>query len=422
MFNRRTISIIKRELKVRLFSRTFIIMTLLIPLFMFGILGLQTFLIHYSDEENAFLVIASESQTILDNVQAELFGMPKNQDGNIEFMFEKLDKEKVETRLGNIRAEILEEKITGLIFIPDQALKNKKVEYYSKNPNNGILLNKLKPPINKVLTNMYFVGRKLSSEELEFAKNNVDFNGFRISTDKEIKEEGIGNTVLSFLFTFLLYMSLLFTGQMTMTSVIEEKSNKIVEVLLSSVSSRELMTGKIIGTSITALVQMAIWLSPLIVLISTTWFVLPPEFTLKLSMWHLIFFLLNYFIALITFLGLFATVGSIFDNPQDAQSGIWPIMMLIIIPFFIAIGMQTNPENQIARIASFVPFASLIVMPARITLVDIPWLQLLLSIAINIVTMILIFILAGKIYRVGILITGKKPKWSEVVKWFKYNY
>ena len=422
MFNRRTISIIKRELKVRLFSRTFIIMTLLIPLFMFGILGLQTFLIHYSDEENAFLVIASESQTILDNVQAELFGMPKNQDGNIEFMFEKLDKEKVETRLGNIRAEILEEKITGLIFIPDQALKNKKVEYYSKNPNNSILLNKLKPPINKVLTNMYFVGRKLSSEELEFAKNNVDFNGFRISTDKEIKEEGIGNTVLSFLFTFLLYMSLLFTGQMTMTSVIEEKSNKIVEVLLSSVSSRELMTGKIIGTSITALVQMAIWLSPLIVLISTTWFVLPPEFTLKLSMWHLIFFLLNYFIALITFLGLFATVGSIFDNPQDAQSGIWPIMMLIIIPFFIAIGMQTNPENQIARIASFVPFASLIVMPARITLVDIPWLQLLLSIAINIVTMILIFILAGKIYRVGILITGKKPKWSEVVKWFKYNY
>jgi ABC-2 type transport system permease protein len=266
------------------------------------------------------------------------------------------------------------------------------------------------------------VGRQLSGEELEFAKNNVDINGFRISSDKEIKEEGIGNTILSFLFTFLLYMSLIFTGQMTMTSVIEEKSNKIVEVLLSSVSSKELMTGKIIGTSITALVQMAIWLSPLVVLISTAWFALPPEFTLKLGMWHLVYFLFNYFIALITFLGLFATVGSIFDNPQDAQSGIWPIMMLIIIPFFIAIGMQTNPENQIARIASFVPFASLIIMPARITLVEIPLLQLIFSIAINIAVMIFIFILAGKIYRVGILITGKKPKWSEVVKWFKYNY
>ena len=397
-------------------------MTLLIPLFMFGILGLQTFLIQYTDVENAFLVVASESQKVLDNVQDELSRMPKNQDGNIEFMFDKLEKQKLEQRLSNIRTQILEEKITGLIYISDQALKNKKVEYYSKNPNNNVLLNKIKPSINKVLTDMFFVGRQLSTEELEFAKNNVDFNGFRISADKEIVEEGIGNTILSFLFTFLLYMSLLFTGQMTMTSVIEEKSNKIVEVLLSSVSSRELMTGKIIGTSITGLAQMAIWISPLIILISTTWFVLPPEFTLKLSMWHLLFFLYNYFIALITCLGLFATVGSIFDNPQDAQSGIWPIMMLIIIPFFIAIGMQTNPENQIARFTSFFPFASLIVMPARITLVDIPLAHLILSIIINIATMVLIFILAGKIYRVGILITGKKPKWSEVVKWFKYNY
>jgi len=422
MVNRRTFSIVKRELKVKLFSRTFIIMTLLIPIFMLGIMGLQTFLFQYSDGENAFLIVASESQNVLDNIQTELSKMPKNQDGNVEFMFEKLDRAKVEARLNNIRNDILEEKITGLIFIPEKALKDKKVEYFSKNPNNNTLLNKLKPSINKVLTDMYFVGKQLSTEELEFAKNNVDFNGFRVSADKEIKEEGIGNTILSFLFTFLLYMSLLFTGQMTMSAVIEEKSNKIVEVLLSSVSSRELMTGKIIGTAITALVQMAIWLSPLIILISTTWFVLPPEFTLKLSMWHLLFFMLNYFIALITFLGLFATVGSIFDNPQDAQSGIWPIMMLIIIPFFIAIGMQTNPENQIARIASFVPFASLIIMPARITLVDIPLLQLVLSIIINIAVMILIFILAGKIYRVGILITGKKPKWSEVVKWFKYNY
>jgi len=422
MVNRRTFSIVKRELKVKLFSRTFIIMTLLIPIFMLGIMGLQTFLFQYSDGENAFLIVASESQNVLDNIQTELSKMPKNQDGNVEFMFEKLDRAKVEARLSNIRNDILEEKITGLIFIPEKALKDKKVEYFSKNPNNNTLLNKLKPSINKVLTDMYFVGKQLSTEELEFAKNNVDFNGFRVSADKEIKEEGIGNTILSFLFTFLLYMSLLFTGQMTMSAVIEEKSNKIVEVLLSSVSSRELMTGKIIGTAITALVQMAIWLSPLIILISTTWFVLPPEFTLKLSIWHLLFFMLNYFIALITFLGLFATVGSIFDNPQDAQSGIWPIMMLIIIPFFIAIGMQTNPENQIARIASFVPFASLIIMPARITLVDIPLLQLVLSIIINIAVMILIFILAGKIYRVGILITGKKPKWSEVVKWFKYNY
>jgi len=94
MVNRRTFSIVKRELKVKLFSRTFIIMTLLIPIFMLGIMGLQTFLFQYSDGENAFLIVASESQNVLDNIQTELSKMPKNQDGNVEFMFEKLDRAK----------------------------------------------------------------------------------------------------------------------------------------------------------------------------------------------------------------------------------------------------------------------------------------------------------------------------------------
>ena len=161
ILSRRTISIIKRELKVRLFSRTFIIMTLLIPLFMFGIMGLQTFLIHYSDVENAFLIVAAESQETLNNVQAELSKAPKNQDGNIEFMFEVLNKKKVEDRLNNVRDQIIEEKITGLIFIPEQALKDKKVEYFSKNPNNNLLLNRVKQPINKALTDIYFVGKKI---------------------------------------------------------------------------------------------------------------------------------------------------------------------------------------------------------------------------------------------------------------------
>ena len=207
-----------------------------------------------------------------------------------------------------------------------------------------------------------------------------------------------------------------------MRSVVEEKSNKIVEVLLSSISSKELLTGKILGMSITAFIQMAIWLLPVFLLVSTAWFVLPPEITLTIGISHLFYFLFNFFIALITFLGLYATVGSIFDNDQDAQSGGWPLLILIMIPFFIAISMISNPESSIARIASFVPFASLIVMPARMTILEVPLWQLVLSSVINIAVMISIFPVAGKIYRVGILSTGKKPKWSEVIKWLKYKY
>ncbi len=176
-----------------------------------------------------------------------------------------------------------------------------------------------------------------------------------------------------------------------MRSVVEEKNNRIVEVLLSSVSSKELLTGKILGMSITSLLQMAIWLLPVFFLISTTWFMLPPQITLSIGVPHLFYFLFNFFIALVTFLGLYATVGSVFDNDQDAQSGQWPLMILIMLPFFIAISMLSNPESNIARIASFVPFASLIVMPARMTILEIPLWQIILSSVINILVMLSIF-------------------------------
>jgi ABC-2 type transport system permease protein len=228
--------------------------------------------------------------------------------------------------------------------------------------------------------------------------------------------------IASFLFTFLLYFSLVLFGSSILNSVIEEKSNRIVEVLLSSLDSTELLTGKILGSAITGILQMAIWLIPVFVLVTTSLFVLPQEFILSISVSQLLFFLLNYFIALVTFMGLYAAVGSIFTNAQDAQSGLWPVLMLIMIPFFISIGLISNPNNGIARIASMLPFAALIVMPARMAIMEVPVWQFILSLAVNLITLFLIFPISGKIYRIGILSTGKKPQWSEVIKWVKYKY
>lgn len=211
-------------------------------------------------------------------------------------------------------------------------------------------------------------------------------------------------------------------GQIIMQSVIEEKTSRIVEVILSSVSPKELMTGKVLGSAITGVLQMAIWLTPVIFVISTTWFALPPEVTFNITMGQIVFLLVNFFFGLLIFLGLFAVVGSIFDNPQDAQSGLWPVMILIIFPFFIAISLIENPNSGYADIASMAPLSNIIVMPAKMTMVDVPLWKLVFTVFVNIATLFAIFPVAGKIYRVGILITGKKPKWSEVIKWLKYKY
>jgi ABC-2 type transport system permease protein len=422
MFNRRTLSVIKRELKNRLLSRTFILMTLLIPLFIFGILAFQTYVMTYEGNEKANLVFVIEKESLIQKVQSEFDSLSFIKDGQMSILYKSMDRNNLSKYLDDNKKAMLEDRISGVIFIPHTSLKDKKVEYYSKNPQNIKLFDKLRAPLNSVLLQFYFADRKLSQDDIDFAKEKLDFNEYRVSSDKMIEKEGVGNTIVSFMFSFLLYFSLLLTGTMMMRAVVEEKNNRIVELLLSSVDSKELMTGKIIGTSITGLIQMAIWMLPLMVVISTSLFALPPDFAITLTMGQLLYFLFNFFIALVTFMGMFASVGAIFDNDQDAQSGLWPLMIIIMIPFFIAMGMVSNPENTLARVGSMFPFASLIIMPARMSLIDVPLWQMLVSVVVNIATLFIIFPISGKIYKVGILMTGRKPTWGEVIKWLKYKY
>jgi len=421
MFNRRTLAIIKRELKTRLFSKSFIIMTFLVPLFMIMVFSIQYFIQTMAGEQRSDIIIISDSDEILNKVQTELMKTSFFKSGDLTSFTEKVELSQFEEKLKERKSDLLEQRITGLVFIPSSALQSKEIGYYSYNPNNSSLFYKIKPSINKALIEIYFASKQLTQDEINFARKDIDISGFRITSDEEVTRSGYGNSIAMILFTFLLYMALIFSGSLTMNAVVEEKSNKIVEVLLSSANSTELMIGKIFGTVIIELIQMAIWLSPVLLVLTTSWFMIPPEFMPQMSIGYIFYFLFNYGLALITYVSLYATVGAIFDNPQDAQSGVWPLMMLIMIPFFIALSMESNSQTSFAVIASLFPFSSLIVMPARMILVEVPIWQILLSNVINIIVLLGIFKLAGKIYRIGILLTGKKPKWSEVLRWLRVS-
>ena len=422
MFNKRMLSILKRELKDKILSRTFIVMTLLVPMFMIIIMALPTYLMTVDKDESFNITVISEDNSLTDKLKDEIDKIESVKLGKSKVDFLIRDENGLNEYIKENKEDILNEKITGVVYLPKKSAEDKVLRFYSKNPNNKNVFDKLRNSLNQVLTDNYFTGKNLSKDDIKYARTNVFFETFRISKDEMIKAESKGNRIISFLLTFLLYFSLIFMGTMVMRSVVEEKNNRIVEVILSSVNSHDLMIGKILGSAITGLLQMSIWMTPLILLISTSIFIIPEEFALQIDMSLILYFLFNFFVGLITFLGLFATVGSIFDNDQDAQSGIWPIMMLIMIPFFIAIAIQQNPNNSIGNIASMFPFASIIVMPAKMTLIDVPLWQILFSVAVNLATMFGIFSLAGKVYRVGILSTGKKPKWSEVIKWLRYKY
>ena len=420
MFNYRILGIIKRELKEKLLSKSFILTTVLFPVFLFIIGGVQALLV--TDEAVSKLNIVCEDQNLTQSFQRELSLSELVKEGKYSFEFYTMNREELKKHLDVNKKALLEDKLTGVVFVPTTALTDKRLEYYSKTPNNITLSRKIEEPINKVLIDAYFSNKALSTEELDFARKGVNFNGFKVSKEESIKEEGFGSIVLSYIFAFLLYISLLMSGQMMLQSVIEEKSSRIVEVILSSVSPREMMTGKIVGSAITALMQMGIWLAAIITIASSVFFALPAEVVVDIKTVQVVFLLVNFAVGLVLFLSLFGMVGSIFDNPQDAQSGMWPVMMLIMIPFFVAMSMMQNPNSPIGNVTALLPFTSIMVMPVKMTIVEVPIWQLALSIVVNIIAIFFVFPIAGKIYRVGILRTGKKPKWSEVVKWLKYKY
>ncbi len=421
MFNYRVIALIKRELQEKLLSKAFVLMTLLLPVFMIGIVGVQTFIMSFESEGNK-IEIVTYSDTLEVKLNEIILDEFFVKNGSLIPTVKTIPEIEFEKYLSEKENDLLSGQLDGIIFIPKSALKDKKIKYYSKTPKNFRLLEKIDNPINQVLVEQYFSSKNIPMEELEYARKWVDITSFKISEGEDVKEEGYGGLILSYLFSFLLYLSLIMMGSMVMQAVIQEKSNRIVEVLLSSVTSQELMTGKILGAAITGVLQMSIWLIPVILIASTTWFMIPQEAMIDVTFLQIGYLLFNFFLGLLIFVGLFTMIGSIFENPQDAQSGMWPILMLVMIPFFISMSMIENPDNPIANIASMAPFSAIIVMPAKMALVDVPIWKVILSTLVNIATVFAIFPIAGKIFRVGIMMSGRKPKWSEVVKWLKYKY
>lgn len=419
MLNNRVIAIIKRELREKLMSKSFIIMTLLIPLFMFLIIGLQMLLALYEGDKGTRIELITESESLTDSCEKYLTKQDFIKDGTYIITYDTVPRRSLKSHIEDMKKDILSEKLDGVIFVPSTALKNKQIEFYSKTPTNITIFEKLDNHINEVLIDQYFSEKELNDEELNFARMGVRFNGFKVSEKEELEKEGFGNTAMAFLFAFLIYFSVIFSAGMTLNSVIEEKNSQVVEVLLSSVNSREFMTGKIVGCTITVFAQMVIWLIPIIILVTTSWITLPEFITIDISYGHLAFFLFNFLLASFIYQGLAATVGSIFNNPQEAQSGFFPVILLIMIPFLLAFTMMRNANNPIAVVASYVPFATIIVMPVRFTIVDLPVWKLILSQLINMATLLLIFPISGKVFRIGMLRTGAKPTFREVLRWVR---
>src|SRR5690554_1189909 len=270
----------------------------------------------------------------------------------------------------------------------------------------------------------------------------VSLRTLRMSDDGSVKESFTElSTVIGMLFTVLIYMFILMYGNMVMQAVLEEKKSRVVEVMVSSVKPVNLLVGKIVGIGLVGLTQLAVWIVMTSVLMAgVSLFITSPEQATAMSPemgdfdmegimntvmsvnWAeiVIYFVLFFIGGYILYASIFAMFASAVDSEEDTTQYMTPVTLVIFFAFFAGFYSVSNPDGPLAFWTSLIPFTSPIVMMVRIPF-GIPLWEKLLSIVLLYGTFILISILAAKIYRVGILMYGKKPSFKEMIKWTRYK-
>lgn len=425
--------IIQREFLSRVQKKTFLLSTILLPLFIFGFYAL---IIYFSvkSEDNLKIAIADQGQQISNKLQS---------DPSLNFI--QVDQ----AEAAALQQQLNEKKFDGYIIIPANYNAEKgDTLVYASNSNVGLMTKeKIERRINAAfeknrLKNLLAPGVTLA--QVDSAKSSVNL---KVAKGGEKSGSTGFAYALGFICGILIYMVLFIYGSMVMRGVMEEKTNRIAEVMVSSVKPFQLMLGKIIGIGAVGLVQFLIWG----VLIFALQALVPVFFpgAMEVAAQHsnelpnmngntkqvemirqvmqnlnsvniglIVFCFFFYFLGgYLLYSSLFAAVGSaVNEDPQDAQSLMLPITMPIIFSFVIMTQAINKPDGALALFGSLFPLSSPIVMMARLPY-GVPAWQLALSFVLLILGFIFTAWLAARIYRVGILMYGKKPTWKELWKW-----
>lgn len=426
--------IIHREYMARVRNKTFIVMTFLSPLILVGMFFLIAYLSMLNNLEKKIIAI---------NDQTGIFTGEFHNTDNIEY----LDLSSIS--LENAQEIVKEKSYHGVLYIPsieDNVELAGAVQFYGKESPGFGTLQQIERIISEKLTTRELIARGVDLEQIESAEANVNiqiqnFEGQRTSRMSSYIKMIFGGAA-----GYLLMMFIIIYGNMVMRSVIEEKSNRIIEIIVSSVKPIQLMLGKILGTSLAGITQFAIWvvLGSVLMVIAATFTgveMLPPPTGAQqgleglgsselqqlltdiynLPMFTLMFFFLIYFIGgYFLYSAIYAAIGAAVDSETDTQQFMFPIILPLMLGIYVGFfSVIENPHGTISMIFSMVPLTSPIVMLMRIPF-GVPWWELAASVFLLIVTNAFVLWLAAKIYRVGILMYGKKPTYKELYKWLKY--
>jgi ABC-2 type transport system permease protein len=420
---RKILAIIKREYKEAVYKKSFIILTLLMPVLMIGFSVLPALLMQIKSQKQTRIHVIDLSHKIYAPLQKSLSG-DTLKTGEPRYVFTAIEvaPNAVEATLQAEKKLIAAKKIDVLLYVPADIDSSLQVKFYARNVADLDLTSRFKNEISSIISRERLIAAGIQPELVERLTRRVKLATFKITKGgKESKSGFVQEYFGTFIFIFFLYFTIIMYGAGIMRSIIQEKNSRIVETILSGSNAFQFMAGKILGQGAVSLTQYLIWILFGLGLLfaGSHYFPISKQFMQlnpMLFLYFVIFFVLGYLL----FSAMYAAVGAISNSDQEAQNASFPITLSLIVPIVLFSYVVKDPNSTLAFTLSQIPFFSPIIMFARVNLANPPMWQVLLSIGILIVTIVIVIWIVAKIFRIGILMYGKRPTLPELLKWIKY--
>ncbi|TDE06112.1 ABC transporter permease [Flavobacterium hiemivividum] len=432
--------IIKREFVAKVRNKSFIVMTFLSPLLFVAIAAFVGYLSS----------MKAETKRIAIHDESGLFVQEFIAQNNSKSEFKYLDLSLIDSKF--LKDSITNESYEGLLLIPKSnnvADFESKIQFISNSSPSISFIEKVQDIVANKITKTNLVEANLDTLAIRNAQSKVNISLAKASGEESVKGLNEIKIAIGGGFGYLIMMFIIIYGNMVMRSVIEEKTNRIIEIIISSVKPFQLMIGKIIGTSLAGILQFFIWaiIGLSLMFAASIFFGVNVGPTARVSpelmehaqhelsgtvqmyikeLWNLpiasmligfvVYFIGGYFL----YSSFYAAIGAAVDNQTDSQQFLLPIIMPLMLSVYVGFfSVMNDPHGTLAVVFSMIPLTSPIVMLMRIPF-GVPLWQIAISVTLLFATFFSVVWFAAKIYRVGILMYGKKPTWKELYKWLKY--
>jgi ABC-2 type transport system permease protein len=416
------LAVIRREYLERVRTKAFWISTLVVPIFLGAVMILPAYLAARGGGEFTIAVV-DETGRFFEPVNDEVQRMLSGDDEKLTITLVEQDPgPDVEATREGLKREVQAKTFDGVLVLPETLPDEGQPEYVAPNVTAFKLITVLERSVNNVTVADRLTGAGLDPEKVRELTRRPGLSTLKLGKGGEETEDKGQSFMLAYVFMMIIYVTVLMYGIYVMRGVLEEKSSHVVEVVISTVKPFELMLGKILGIGAVGLTQFLIW-SALMAAISAPGAVAAmgisgielPSVPAQLLAFFVIYFVLGFLL----YGTLYAGIGAAFDTEQEAQNFQGVVTMFLIVPLVLMMQILNQPDGTLAVVLSLIPFFTPMLMFLRMTLTEVPAIQLAASVVLMVGAILACTWIVAKVYRVGILMHGSKPKFKEIVRWVR---